>query len=109
MKGGTMYDLHYWPTPNGKKVSILLEECGVPYNVIPCNIGRGDQFTPEFLRMNPNHRMPVLVDRTPTDGGEPLALFESGAIMLYVAEKEGKFYPRETRRKYAVTQWLIWQ
>ena len=98
VKGRTMYDLHYWPTPNGKKVSILLEECGIRYNVIPCNIGRGDQFTPEFLKMNPNHRMPVLVDRAPADGGEPLALFESGAIMLYVAEKEGKFYPRETRK-----------
>ena len=104
-----MYDLHYWPTPNGKKVSILLEELGVPYNVIPCNIGRGDQFTPEFLEMNPNHRMPVLVDRAPKDGGEPLAVFESGAIMMYVAEKEGKFFPQETRKKNAVTEWLIWQ
>jgi GST-like protein len=104
-----MYDLHYWPTPNGKKVSILLEELGVPYNVIACNIGRGDQFTAEFLKMNPNHRMPVLVDRNPKDGGEPLAIFESGAIMLYVAEKEGKFLPQETRKKTAVTEWLIWQ
>ncbi len=104
-----MYDLHYWPTPNGKKVSILLEELGVPYNVIPCNIGRGDQFTDDFLKMNPNHRMPVLVDRNPADGGAPLPIFESGAIMLYVAEKEGKFYPQDTRGKYAVTQWLIWQ
>ena len=82
-------DLHYWPTPNGKKVSILLEELGVPYNVIPCNIGRGDQFTPEFLKMNPNHRMPVLVDREPKGGGEPISVFESGAIMMYIAEKEG--------------------
>jgi GST-like protein len=104
-----MYDLHYWPTPNGKKVSILLEELSVPYNVIPCNIGRGDQFTPEFLKMNPNHRMPVLVDRNPKDGGEPLPIFESGAIMLYIAEKEGKFFPQETRKKTAVTEWLIWQ
>ncbi len=104
-----MYDLHYWPTPNGKKVSILLEELGVPYNVIPCNIGRGDQFTAEFLKMNPNHRMPVLVDRNPKDGGEPLAIFESGAIMLYVAEKEGKFFPQQTRQKTAVTEWLILQ
>jgi GST-like protein len=104
-----MYDLHYWPTPNGKKVTILLEELGVPYNVIPCNIGRGDQFTPEFLKMNPNHRMPVLVDRNPKDGGEPLAIFESGAIMLYVAEKEGKFFPQDIRGKTAVTEWLIWQ
>ena len=104
-----MYDLHYWPTPNGKKVSILLEELGVPYNVIPCNIGRGDQFTSDFLRMNPNHRMPVLVDRDPKDGGGPFPIFESGAIMLYVAEKEGRFYPQETRGKYAVNEWLIWQ
>lgn len=104
-----MYDLHYWPTPNGKKVSILLEELGVPYNVIPCNIGRGDQFTADFLAMNPNHRMPVLVDRNPKDGGAPLPIFESGAIMLYVAEKEGRFFPQDTRGKYVVTEWLIWQ
>ena len=104
-----MYDLHYWPTPNGKKVSILLEELSVSYNVIPCNIGRGDQFTPDFLKMNPNHRMPVLVDRNPKDGGEPLAVFESGAIMMYVAEKEGRFFPQEIRKKNAVTEWLIWQ
>jgi GST-like protein len=104
-----MYDLHYWPTPNGKKVSILLEELGVPYNVIPCNIGRGDQFTSEFLEMNPNHRMPVLVDRNPKDGGAPFPVFESGAIMMYVAEKEGRFFPQHTRGKYVVTEWLIWQ
>ena len=104
-----MYDLHYWPTPNGKKVTILLEELGAEYNVVQCNIGRGDQFTPEFLKMNPNHRMPVLVDRDPKGGGEPIVVFESGAIMLYVAEKEGKFFPQDTRTKSAVTEWLIWQ
>jgi GST-like protein len=104
-----MYDLHYWPTPNGKKVSILLEELGVPYNVVPCNIGRGDQFTSEFLEMNPNHRMPVLVDRNPKDGSAPFPIFESGAIMMYVAEKEGRFFPQDTRGKYIVTEWLIWQ
>ena len=104
-----MYDLHYWPTPNGKKVTILLEELGVPYTIIPCNIGRGDQFTPEFLAMNPNHRMPVLVDHAPADGGAPLAIFESGAIMLYLAEKEGKFLPTDIRGKTDVTQWVIWQ
>ncbi|HME24347.1 MAG TPA: glutathione S-transferase N-terminal domain-containing protein, partial [Acetobacteraceae bacterium] len=108
-KGRTMYDVHYWPTPNGKKVTILLEELGVPYKVVPCNIGRGDQFTPEFLKMNPNHRMPVLVDHHPAGGGEPIAIFESGAIMLYVAEKEGKFFPQALRPKYQVIQWLIWQ
>jgi GST-like protein len=108
-KGRTMYDVHYWPTPNGKKVTILLEELGAQYKVVPCNIGRGDQFTPEFLKMNPNHRMPVLVDHNPAGGGEPIAIFESGAIMLYVAEKEGKFFPQALRPKYQVIQWLIWQ
>ena len=104
-----MFDLHYWPTPNGKKVTILLEECGAPYNIVPVNIGRGDQFTPEFLKMNPNHRMPVLVDRDPTGGGEPIVVFESGAIMLYIAEALGKFWPQDLRTKYEVTQWVIWQ
>ena len=104
-----MIDLHYWPTPNGKKVTILLEEAGIPYNIIPCNIGRGDQFTPEFLKMNPNHRMPTMVDTAPAGGGEPIAIFESGAIMMYLAEKVRKFYPQDLRGKYAVTQWLIWQ
>ena len=75
-----MYDVHYWPTPNGKKVTILLEELGVPYRVVPCNIGRGDQFTDAFLKMNPNHRMPVLVDHDPVGGGAPISVFESGAI-----------------------------
>jgi GST-like protein len=104
-----MYDLHYWPTPNGKKVTILFEELGIPYRIVPVNIGRGDQFSPEFLRMNPNHRMPVLVDTSPRDGGEPLAVFESGAIMMYVAEKEGRFFPQDARGKYRVIQWVMWQ
>ena len=104
-----MIDLHFWPTPNGKKVTILLEEAGIPYNIVPCNIGRGDQFTDDFLRINPNHRMPVLVDPTPPGGGEPIAIFESGAIMMYLAEKCGRFYPQDIRGKYQVTQWLIWQ
>jgi GST-like protein len=104
-----MIDLHYWPTPNGKKVTILLEEAAIPYNIVPCNIGRGDQFTPEFLKMNPNHRMPAMVDTAPAGGGEPIAIFESGAIMMYLAEKVGKFYPQDTRGKYAVNQWVIWQ
>ena len=104
-----MIDLHYWPTPNGKKVTILLEEAGIPYNIVPCNIGAGDQFTPEFLNMNPNHRMPVMVDDAPIGGGKPMAIFESGAIMLYLAEKVGKFYPQDLRRKHAVQEWLIWQ
>ncbi len=104
-----MIDLHYWPTPNGKKVTILLEECGLPYKIVPVNIGRGDQFSKEFLEMNPNHRMPVMVDHEPKGGGKPIALFESGAIMMYIAEKAGKFYPQDLRTKHDVNQWLIWQ
>ena len=104
-----MLDLHYWPTPNGKKVTILLEECGLRYNIVPCNIGRGDQFKPEFLKLNPNHRMPVLVDHEPAGGGAPISVFESGAIMMYVAEKVGKFWPQDLRGKYAVTEWVMWQ
>jgi GSH-dependent disulfide-bond oxidoreductase len=104
-----MFDLHYWPTPNGKKITILLEELGSDYRVVPCNIGRGDQFTAEFLAINPNHRMPVLVDNAPADGGAPVSIFESGAIMLYVAEKAGKFFPQDLRGKAEVTEWVIWQ
>ncbi|TWS97298.1 glutathione binding-like protein [Reyranella sp. CPCC 100927] len=104
-----MFDLHYWPTPNGKKVTILLEECGLEYKVVPVNIQRGDQFSDAFLKMNPNHRMPVLVDHKPKDGGAPISVFESGAIMMYIAEKVGRFWPQDVRGKYAVTEWLIWQ
>jgi GST-like protein len=102
-------DLHYWPTPNGKKVTILLEELGVPYTVIPCAIARGDQFKPEFLAINPNHRMPAMVDHAPADGGAPLSLFESGAIMFYLAEKHGRFLPSDTRGRHTVNQWVTWQ
>jgi GST-like protein len=104
-----MIDLHYWPTPNGKKVTILLEECGLEYKIVPCNIQRGDQFTPEFLKMNPNHRMPTMVDHDPKGGGAPIAVFESGAIMMYIAEKAGRFWPQDLRGKYEVTQWVMWQ
>lgn len=104
-----MIDLHYWPTPNGKKVTILLEECGMPYNLIQCNIGRGDQFKDEFLKICPNNRMPAMVDYEPLGGGPPITIFESGAIMMYLAEKAGKFYPQDVRGRYAVNQWLIWQ
>ncbi len=104
-----MIDLHYWPTPNGKKVTILLEELGVPYNVVPCKISQGDQFKPEFLKINPNHRMPAMVDTEPADGGEPLSLFESGAIMFYLAEKHGKFLPGDVRGRHTVNQWVNWQ
>jgi len=104
-----MIDLYYWPTPNGKKVTILLEECGLEYKVVPVNIQRGDQFSDEFLKMNPNHRMPVMVDHKPAGGGAPISVFESGAIMMYIAEKVGRFWPQDVRGKYAVTEWVIWQ
>lgn len=104
-----MLDLYFWPTPNGKKVTILLEELGVPYTIKPINIGRGDQFSAEFLKISPNNRMPALVDTEPKSGGAPLTLFESGAIMMYVAEKLGRFWPQETAKKYDVVQWVMWQ
>ncbi|MFU8815756.1 MAG: glutathione binding-like protein [Pseudomonadales bacterium] len=104
-----MIDLHYWPTPNGKKVTILLEECCMAYRLVPCNIGRGDQFTDEFLAISPNNRMPALVDHEPADGGGPLGLFESGAMMMYIAEKAGRFYPKDLRGRYEVNQWVMWQ
>src|SRR5690348_15035750 len=104
-----MLELYFWPTPNGKKITILLEELAVPYTVKPVHIGRGDQFAPDFLRISPNNRMPALVDTEPTMEGEPLAIFESGAIMMYLAEKEGRFWPQEPRRKYEVAQWVMWQ
>ena len=104
-----MIDLHYWPTPNGKKVTILLEELGIEYKIVPCNIGRGDQFTDEFLRIGPNNRMPALVDHDPIGGGEPITVFESGAMMMYIAEKTGRFWPQDPRQKYEVCQWVMWQ
>ncbi|MCZ6664347.1 MAG: glutathione S-transferase N-terminal domain-containing protein [Gammaproteobacteria bacterium] len=104
-----MIDLHYWPTPNGKKVTILLEECGVAYNMIPCNIATGDQFSDEFLKIGPNNRMPAMIDHEPLDGGKPISVFESGAMMMYIAEKTGMFWPQELRPRYDVTQWIMWQ
>ena len=104
-----MIDLFYWPTPNGRKVTILLEEAEIAYNLIPLNIGLGDQFKPEYLKLNPNHRMPTIVDHAPKGGGAPIGVFESGAIMMYLAEKAGKFWPQATRMKYEVTQWVVWQ
>jgi GST-like protein len=104
-----MIDLHYWPTPNGKKVTILLEECKLPYRVVPCRIGMGDQFREEFLEISPNNRMPAIVDRAPADGGEAISVFESGAIMIYLAEKAGRFYPHELRKRHEVNQWVMWQ
>jgi GST-like protein len=104
-----MIDLHYWPTPNGKKVTILLEELGIPYRIVPCNIGRGDQFEDSFLAISPNNRMPAMVDDEPMGGGAPISLFESGAIMLYLADKEGRFVPSDARGRWEVIQWLFWQ
>ena len=104
-----MIDAHYWPTPNGWKLSIMLEECGLEYNIIPVDIGGGDQFKPEFLRISPNNRMPAIVDHDPLGGGEPLAIFESGAILEYLAEKTGKFLPTAPRDRYRVLQWVHWQ
>ena len=103
-----MYELHAWPTPNGYKISILLEELGQPYNVVPVDIGAGDQFKPEFLKISPNNRMPALVDPKASNG-KPLAIFESGAIMMYLAEKHRRFWPQDVSGKYAVMQWLMFQ
>ena len=102
-------DLHYWPTPNGKKISILLEELALAYRVVPVNIGRGDQFSDDFLRISPNNRMPAIVDHAPSDGGEPISVFESGAIVLYLGEKTGKLYPSDLRGRAEVAQWVVWQ
>ena len=104
-----MIDLHYWPTPNGKKVTILLEELEVPYRIVGVHIGRGDQFTDDFLKISPNNRMPAMVDHDPEGGGEPVAVFESGAIMLYLAEKYRRFIPLDLRGRYETIQWVMWQ
>ncbi len=104
-----MIDVHYWPTPNGWKVTIMLEECGLPYRIVPVDIGGGDQFKAEFLAISPNNRMPAIVDNEPLGGGAPLAIFESGAILEYLAEKTGKFLPKSTAGKYKTLQWVYWQ
>ncbi|MEZ1322493.1 glutathione binding-like protein [Pseudomonas fluorescens] len=104
-----MIDLYYWTTPNGHKISLFLEEAGLPYNVHPINISQGEQFQPHFLKIAPNNRIPAIVDHTPADGGEPLSLFESGAILLYLAEKTGKFLPKDLRGRQTALQWLFWQ
>ena len=104
-----MIDLHYWPTPNGWKVSIMLEETGLPYRLVPVNIGRGEQFKPDFLAISPNNRMPAIVDHDPPGGGEPVSVFESGAILVYLGEKTGQFLPSDLRGRYEVLQWVMWQ
>ncbi|MGZ5867204.1 MAG: glutathione S-transferase family protein [Xanthobacteraceae bacterium] len=101
-------DLYYWSTPNGWKITIMLEECGLPYNVIPVNISAGEQFKPEFLKISPNNRMPVIVDPQ-GPGGKPISVFESGAILQYLGRKTGKFYPADERGRVEVDQWLFWQ
>jgi len=104
-----MIDVHYWPTPNGWKISIMLEETGLPYAVRPVNIGRGEQFNPDFLRISPNNRIPAIVDHAPADGGAPVEIFETGAILMYLAEKSGQLMPADMRGRMRVTQWLMWQ
>jgi GSH-dependent disulfide-bond oxidoreductase len=105
----TMIDLYYWTTPNGHKITIFLEEADVDYTIKPINIGKGDQFAPDFLAIAPNNRIPAIVDHAPADGGEPLSLFESGAILQYLAEKAGQFLPTGMRDRANVLQWLYWQ
>ena len=102
-----MIDLYYWPTPNGWKISIMLEECGLEYRLVPVDIGRGDQFKPEFLAISPNNRMPAIVDHDVE--GEPVSVFESGAILMYLAEKTGRFLTAEPRARIEVMQWVFWQ
>lgn len=104
-----MIDLHYWTTPNGHKITIFLEETGLPYRILPVDIGRGEQFDPTFLAIAPNNRIPAIVDHDPGDGGEPVSVFESGAILVYLAAKTGRFLPREMRGWVEVLQWLMWQ
>ena len=104
-----MIDLHFWPTPNGLKIKLFLEEAGLPYRAFPVDIGKGDQFKPEFLAISPNNKIPAIVDHEPADGGAPLSLFESGAILLYLAEKTGRFIPPDPRGRVEVLQWLFWQ
>ena len=104
-----MIDLHYWPTPNGHKITMFLEETGIDYRIVPVDIGKGQQFDPAFLKISPNNRMPAIVDDAPIDGGGPLSVFESGAILLYLAEKTGKLMPSDARGKAEVSQWLFWQ
>ena len=101
-------ELHYWPTPNGWKITIMLEECGLPYVIRPVNIGAGDQFKPEFLQISPNNRMPAIVDPD-GPGGQPISVFESGAILQYLGRKTGRFYPADERRRVEVDEWLFWQ
>src|SRR5271163_2827234 len=104
-----MIDLYYWTTPNGHKITIFLEEAAIPYRIVPVNISKGDQFKPDFLAIAPNNRMPAIVDHAPKDGGRPISVFESGAILLYLAVKNGKYMPEGLRDRVEVMEWLFWQ
>ena len=104
-----MIDLHYWPTPNGHKITLFLEEAGLPYRLFPVDISKGQQFEKAFLAISPNNKIPAIVDHEPADGGAPFALFESGAILAYLASKTGRFLPAEPRQRAVVLQWLFWQ
>ncbi len=104
-----MIELYYWTTPNGHKITIFLEEAGVDYKIFPIHIGKGEQFQPHFLKISPNNRIPAILDTAPVGGGDPISVFESGAILLYLGEKTGKFLPTDVRGKAEVTQWLMWQ
>lgn len=104
-----MIDLYYWTTPNGHKITLFLEEAGLPYRLLPVNIGKGEQFAADFLKIAPNNRIPAIVDLAPADGGAPIPLFESGAILLYLADKTGRFIPADLRGRNETIQWLFWQ
>jgi GST-like protein len=104
-----MIDLYYWTTPNGHKITMFLEEAGLPHRIVPINIGKGEQFAPDFLTIAPNNRIPAIVDNQPADGGAPLSLFESGAILLYLADKTGRFIAPDLRGRTETIQWLFWQ
>src|SRR5271169_3201172 len=104
-----MIDLYYWPTPNGHKITMFLEESELPYRLVPVNIGTGEQFKPDFLAISPNNRMPAIVDHSPLDGGAPISVFESGAILLYLAQKIEQFIPASVRGSTEVVEWLFWQ
>ena len=109
-----MIDLYYWPTPNGHKITLMLEELAeagakLDYRIVPVDIGKGDQFKPEYLTFSPNNKMPAIIDHAPADGGAPISVFESGAILLYLANKTGRFFGADTRQKVTVNQWLMWQ
>jgi GST-like protein len=104
-----MIDLYYWTTPNGHKITMFLEEAELPHKIIPVNIGKGDQFKPDFLAISPNNRMPAIVDHDPAGGGDPISVFESGAILLYLGEKTKKFIPSDPRKRITVLEWLFWQ